>query len=554
TTNGDGALLETSGSLVWGKDEGVLYYMTMDDQQRPFRLFQRKNLQSDSPTDTLLMEEPDDLYWTHCYKSLDGSTIFFESASKETSEVHFLRTDEEATTTTMECIAPRRNKVLYEVEHGHGDWWIWTNVGGSPNMKLMTAPAKANSAEEWKLVMDADENPIFDGSLTKALDDVTVFESHVVAQGREGGIPRIWVFSPGTKRFQRLEFEEAAHDVGLGAHYEFNAKTVAVGYDSLVTPPQSLEISMDSPEAERTVLKEKNVPGYDKQLYGCDRLEVLSRDQKTLIPVSVVYRNDAMEKIKNGERVPTHLYGYGSYGSCCEADFDSTRLPLLDRGVVYVIAHIRGGGEMGRQWYEEPNGAKFLCKKNTFNDFVDVARFLTAEWTTPDLLSCEGRSAGGMLVGATINQAPELFRAAILGVPFVDVVGTMIDASIPLTAGEWVGKFAMKVLQLWGNPNEEKYFQYMMEYSPINNVKSGKQYPACWLTGGLNDPRVQFWEPSKFAATLRHESTNGNARPICLKIDMSAGHFSASDRYKYLRELAFDYSFLLDQLGLVKEK
>jgi oligopeptidase B len=211
--------------------------------------------------------------------------------------------------------------------------------------------------------------------------------------------------------------------------------------------------------------------------------------------------------------------------------------------MIYVIAHIRGGGEMGREWYEEPNGAKYLCKKNTFNDFVDVARYLIDnKWTTPDLLSCEGRSAGGMLVGATINQAPELFRVAIMGVPFVDVVSTMIDASIPLTSGEWVE---------WGNPNEIKFHQYMMEYSPMDNIKSGVQYPSVWATGGLFDPRVAYWEPTKFVAKLRHANPD-STRPVCLKMDVSAGHFSASDRYKYYRELAYDYSFLLDQLGLVK--
>ena len=201
---------------------------------------------------------------------------------------------------------------------------------------------------------------------------------------------------------------------------------------------------------------------------------------------------------------------------------------------------------MGRQWYEEPNGAKYLCKQNTFNDFVDVARNLIDDkkWTTPQQLSCEGRSAGGMLIGAVINQAPELFKAAILGVPFVDVVGTMTDASIPLTAGEWVE---------WGNPNEKKYFEYMMEYSPMNNVQPNKQYPSCWLTGGLHDPRVAFWEPAKFVATLRNANPT-NPNPVCLKMDMSAGHFSASDRYKYFKELAVDYSFLLDQLGLADDE
>jgi oligopeptidase B len=360
----DDKLLETSGALVWGKDDSTLYYMTMDEQHRPYRLYQRKNWQSDTPTDTLLKEELDDMFWSHVYKSLDGKFIFFETASKETSEVFFLPTDQELETVEMQCIAPRQNKVLYEVEHGNGSWWIWTNVDASPNMKLMKAPAKANSQEEWELVLDANQTPIFDGSLEKALDSVTVLENHVIAQGREGGIPRIWIFKPDTKSCQRLEFEEAAHDVGLGSHYEFyGVKSIAVSYDSLVTPLQSMEITLDTPDAERTILKSKQVPGYNKTLYGCDRLEVLSRDGTTQIPISVVYRKDVMDKVlTNGERVPVHLYGYGSYGSCCEADFRSTRLPLLERGMIYVIAHIRGGGEMGRQWYEEPNGAKFLCK------------------------------------------------------------------------------------------------------------------------------------------------------------------------------------------------
>jgi oligopeptidase B len=261
-----------------------------------------------------------------------------------------------------------------------------------------------------------------------------------------------------------------------------------------------------------------------------------------MIPISVVYARETMDMVDAGHRVPCHLYGYGSYGMCVESDFRSTRLPLLDRGMIYVIAHVRGGGEMGRHWYEEPNGGKYLCKKNTFDDFVDVARYLSERWTSPDMLSCEGRSAGGLLIGASINQAPELFRCAILGVPFVDVVCTMTDSTIPLTSGEWVE---------WGNPNEEKYFRYMMEYSPMNNVQGGRRYPACWLTGGLHDPRVAYWEPAKFTATLRHANPD-NENPVCMKLDLSAGHFSASDRYKYYRELAYDYSFLLDQLNLAK--
>lgn len=406
-------------------------------------------------------------------------------------------------------------------------------------MKLMSAPAIPDSAYKWKLVEDSNGTPIFDGSLSKSLDSVTVVNTHLIAEGREGGIPRVWVVDIDTKAATRLEFDEEAYNVGLLSHYEADTKTITVSYDSMLTPPSSIDIVLGD-DSQRTVLKTKIVPGYDKGKYGFSRMDVLSRDGETKIPISVVYQKETMEKVKAGERVPCHLYGYGSYGMCMEAGFSSTRLPLLDRGMIYIVIHVRGGGEMGRNWYEEPNGGKYLCKMNTFNDFVDVAKFLVDGWSTPNMLSCEGRSAGGLLIGAAINQAPELFRCAILGVPFVDVVCTMTDSTIPLTTGEWIE---------WGNPNEARYYQYMMDYSPMNNVQSGKKYPACWLTGGLHDPRVAYWEPAKFTATLRHANPE-NEYPICMKLDLSAGHFSASDRYKYYKELAYDYSFLLDQLKL----
>jgi oligopeptidase B len=538
--DGESKALEID-DFVWGRDDDTLYYVTMDEQHRPYRLYQRRNWHN-VPVDTLLKEEPDDLFWCSVSKSMDDKYIFFDMASKETSEVWYIATETENLSPEMKCIAPRRNKVLYEVEHGQGQWFIVTNVDNSPNMKLMSSPAVENSEKEWKLVIDSGDNPIFDGTISKALDSVTVFDTHLALEGREAGIPRIWLYDLQSMTSQRLEFDESAYDVGLGAHYESNATTIAVAYDSMLTPPSSIEIALDGTYNERKVLKVKAVPGYNKDLFGCDRLQVLSRDGKTLIPVSIVYKKDTMDKVESGQTVPLHLYGYGSYGACMEADFGITRLPLLERGMIYAIAHIRGGGEMGRQWYEEPEGGKYLCKKNTFNDFVDVAKYFVEErkWTTPDELSCEGRSAGGLLIGAVLNQAPELFRAAILGVPFVDVAVTMTDSSVPLTSGEWVE---------WGNPNEEKFFQYMMEYSPMNNVQKDKVYPACWITGGLHDPRVAYWEPTKYAATVRHMNPE-NPHPICLKLDLTVGHFSASDRYKYYREMSVDYSFLLDQLNL----
>ena len=416
--------LEICDDLVWGSDDKMLFYLKMDDEQRPYQLY-RKQLDADGEDqeDQLLFEEPDVLFWVGIWKSLDGRYLFVETSSSETSEIHFL--DLHDPDATLQCIAKRRPKTLYSATHRNGTWWIASNVGGTPNLQLLVAPAKANCEEEWTPVLNPEtQEPLFDGSYECALEEITTFSNHVVVEGRQGGIPRIWVLSLETEdqvvvtKSERLEFPEEAHDVGLGEHYEFDVDKIVVGYTSLITPTQGLEISLnDASSSSRTVLKERAVPGYDKNLYGCERTTVKSRDGTTDIPVSLVYRKDVMERAKNGEPVNTHLYAYGAYGSSEEAEFMSTIVPLLNRGMIYAVAHVRGGGEMGRQWYEEPKGGKYLCKKNTFNDFIDVARWLieTKKLTTPDLLSCEGRSAGGMTVGASINQAPELFKMAILG-------------------------------------------------------------------------------------------------------------------------------------------
>ena len=534
---------ELGDEVLWGNDDSTLFYLVVDDEQRPYQLY-RKKVFEEQDTDELLYEENDVLFWLSIYKSLDGKYLFVDSASAETSEVWFL--DLQDPVGKLQCVANRRPKVLYEVQHRHNHWWIASNVGGTPNLQLLTSPAQPNCQEEWTPVIDPDSNqPLFDGSYEKALEDITTFSRHVVLEGRQDGIPRIWILSMDAQgcnpaRVERLEFPEAAHDVGLGEHYQFDVDKILVGYQSLVTPAQGIEICLED-SSIRSILKERAVPGYNKELYGCDRVTVTSRDGNTEIPVSLVYLKSVMERAQT-EPVHVHLYAYGAYGCSEEDEFCSTILPLLNRGIIYVVAHVRGGGEMGRQWYEEPNGGKYLCKKNTFNDFLDVARWLIYQkrWTTPDMLSCEGRSAGGLTVGAAINQAPELFKMAILGVPFVDVICTMVDASINLVATEW---------EEWGNPNEIKYFQYMMEYSPMNNVQKNAKYPACLILAGLHDPRVQYWEPAKFAATLRYYQGTDSG-PVCLKTELSAGHFSASDRYKHLRETAFDYAFLLDQVGL----
>lgn len=428
--------LEIYGSLVWGHSDATIFFLKQDAAQRPFQVYRRTFVTNGSFQDELLFEERNDLFWLGIYKSLDGKYLFIETSSKETSEIHFLDVTDD--TATLQCVAKRREKVMYEVEHRNGVWWIASNVGGLANLALFTAPAMAESASEWKLA-ESSAGIVFDGNPLLCLDDITCFKEHVVATGRTGSLPAIWILGDVTHndvttigRVERLTFPEKAHDCGLGRHYEFETDSVAVHYSSLVTPAQSIDISLDD-TTRRYVLKEKSVPGYDKEKYGCERTTVLSRDRTTEIPVSILFRKDLMEQHQaDGVPVPVHLYGYGSYGSCLEADFVASRLPLLNRGMVYVLAHVRGGGECGRTWYEEPNGAKYLCKKNTFNDFCDIAKWLIRDrkLTTGELMSCEGRSAGGMLIGSSINQSPELFRVAVLGVPFVDVVPTMVDASI----------------------------------------------------------------------------------------------------------------------------
>ena len=506
--------LEIDSTVRWGADDSTLYYLKMDDQHRPYQVYRRTlstgtagdDANDAAANDELLFEEPDDLFWVGISKSADKKYLFIETSSSETSEVHYLDLTK-GPDASLECIAKRRKKVLYDVEHREGQWLITTNWSGelvvgegantpTSNMRLMRCRATPDSEGRWRPMRDNMDEIMFDGGADRALDHVNPFWRHAVVIGREGGIPRVWIVRFGEEEcnldiidLTRLDFPETSYDVGIGPNYEYRATKIILSYDSLVTPLESVLVDMDEPNnlEGRVVLKKKNVPGYDREQYACDRTTVLSRDGETMIPVSLVYRKDVMEEYTaNGKLLPTHLYGYGSYGSNVEDDFDSTRLPLLDRGMVYVIAHVRGGGEMGRQWYEEPKGAKYLCKTNTFDDFIDVARWLVNDkkLTIPEKLSCEGRSAGGLLIGASLNQSPELFGVAILGVPFVDVVSTMIDASIPLTAGEW---------EEWGCPNEEKFFDYMMSYCPMHNVQKSAKYPSMLLTAGLNDPRVQYW-------------------------------------------------------------
>jgi oligopeptidase B len=367
--------------------------------------------------------------------------------------------------------------------------------------------------------------------------------------GRQGGIERIWltkvevggvVGSDGWKEVEWTENSEC-YSCSSDRNMVYNAKTIRLGYSSFITPKQILEVDMSTCKVSE-VLKQQEIPNYDPTKYMSKRFEVAAQDG-TMIPVSAVWNKDAAvcgsNILKPTKPSPCLLYGYGSYGACIDPTFDFKRLALLDRGVVYCIAHIRGGGEMGRPWYEEQG--KYLTKKNTFTDFGNVAEGLAKIGiTTAKQLAVVGRSAGGLLIGATLNMFPNLFTCAVADVPFVDVITTMSDPSIPLTVVEF---------EEWGCPNEEKYFEYMKSYSPVDNVREGAVYPNILVTAGLHDPRVGFWEPAKWVATIREKANTRESGSILFKTDLSSGHFSASDRYKYIKETAFEYSFIVDKIG-----
>jgi oligopeptidase B len=355
----------------------------------------------------------------------------------------------------------------------------------------------------------------------------------MVISGRQGGYTQLWLCNPQDPTTKVLiDFDEKAHVVHPGMNMEYKTSLFRFSYSSMTTPRQQWDYNVVT--KQRTLLKETPVPNFDRQLYQSERLYAKSKDG-TNIPMSMVYRKD---KFQQGVACPLYLYAYGSYEAPMDPGFSASYLPLLDRGVTVVIAHIRGGGEEGRTWYDP--GGRLLTKKNTFDDFVACAESLVENnYTEPSKLAIEGRSAGGLTMGAVLNMRPDLFRVAIAGVPFVDVMNTMSDPSIPLTVGEW---------EEVGNPNEEEFYDYILSYSPYDNVQR-VSYPSILVTGGLYDPRVAYWEPAKWVARLREMNMGSN--PILLKLDLDVGHFSASDRYRYYKERAFDVSFMLDQLGLL---
>lgn len=517
--------IEGISSLGWGKDSSVLYYATQDEAHRQNKVW-RHTVGTSKDADELLYTEEDEIYSAYFQKSRSGKYMFLLSYSSETTEASFIDLDNPSA--PPQVISKRQKGHIYSVDHHNSSFYIVTNRDKATNFKVMRTPVSKPSPEHWVDVFPYDESV--------KVDDVDCFKNFMVMTGRQGGYSQIWIvvaLSDNKHSRRKLEFSEASYAVSGWVNRDYDTTKYRFVYSSMTTPRTTFDYDVETHKT--TFLKEKPCPNYDRSLYKSERLEAKASDGTT-VPISIVYRADKRSK----DRQPLHLYGYGSYEHSIDPSFVSTILPLLDRGVIYAIAHIRGGGEMGRTWYEN---AKYKTKKNTFTDFISCAEHLIKTgYTSPSKMTCEGRSAGGLLMGAVLNMRPDLFKAAIAGVPFVDVMNTMSDASIPLTTGEW---------EEWGNPNEAEYFQYMLSYSPYENVKQ-QAYPNILVTSGLYDPRVAYWEPTKWVAKLR--DTKSDQNEVLLKMDLSSGHFSASDRYHYLKEKAFDIAYLLDQLDAIADK
>lgn len=512
------SVADTYYSSAWGNDNSTFFYTKIDSTNRPFQLWQHR-LGNKVTEDKLVYQEDDEAFFLSVGKTRSEAYIVLDLDSQVTSEVHVL--DANQPRGNFQVIQPRQPGVEYGIEHHSNHFYIITN-DGAINFKLMQTPVTKPGKENWQVVIPHREDIMLSG--------VSTFADHLVIFERKAGLPTVRVQKLSTGEEHQLTFPEPTYSVFEGSNAEFNTTIWRFNYSSLITPASVFDYNLET--GDRELKKEQEVLGdYDRTQYISKRFLATAKDGKQ-VPISMVYKQ-GMEP--NGLN-PLLLTGYGSYGASYPANFSSVRLSLLDRGIIFAIAHIRGGQEMGRQWYED---GKFLHKKNTFTDFITCAEYLIEEkWTSSDRLVISGGSAGGLLMGAVVNMRPDLFHGVVADVPFVDVVTTILDTSLPLTVIEW---------DEWGNPNEQAYYDYMKSYSPYDNVEA-KDYPHLLILGGLNDTRVKYWEPAKWTAKLRDLKTDKNL--LLLKTNMGAGHGGASGRYESLKETAFEYAFLLDCLGL----
>src|SRR6185436_19545771 len=509
--------IERVDNVTWATDNKTIFYVTEDAVTKRSDKFFRHVLGADKSD--LIYEEKDELFDIGTGRSLDKAVIFVEAASKTSTEVRYIRANDP--NGTLKVIIPRQPEHEYDVHFRNDLFYIRTNKGAK-NFRVVTAPVNDLSEKNWKEFI-AHRPEV-------KLDAISLFADHAVLSEWENGLQQLEVLDFKTNKRNRIGFPEPVYATGLSANREFNTNVVRYSYNSMVTPNSVFDYDMNTGKA--TLRKQTEVPGgFDRKNYQSERVFATASDG-TKIPMSIVYRKGT----KLDGSAPLLLYGYGSYGASIPPTFSSTRLTLLDRGVIYVIGHIRGGGELGEEWRQ---AGRMMTKINTFTDFIACAdHLIKARYTSSNRLVIQGGSAGGLLMGVVTNMRPDLFKAVVSQVPFVDVLNTMLDASLPLTTSEYIE---------WGNPNEKPAFEYMKQYSPYDNIAK-KNYPTMLVKVSVNDSQVPYWEGAKYVAKLRDMKMDQN--PLLLKVNFGAGHGGSSGRYDALKETAFDYAFMLWQMGI----
>jgi oligopeptidase B len=511
--------IERVDNVVWATDNKTIFYVTEDAVTKRSDKFFKHVLGTDK--NDLLYEEKDELFDIGVERSRDKEVIFLGAYSKTSNEFKYLPAN--TPNAQFKIILPRQPDHEYDADHRGNLFYIRTNKGAK-NFRIVTAPVSDPSEKNWKEFVA--HRPAV------KVEGVDLFADHAAVSEWENGLQQIEIIDFRTNNRHRIQFPEPVYAAGLGANHEYNTHVLRYNYQSLVTPSSVFDYDMVTSKA--TLMKQTEVPGgFDKANYKSERIFATASDG-TKVPLSIVYRRDT----KLDGKAPLLLYAYGSYGYSVSPTFSSNRLALLDRGVVYAIAHIRGGGEMGEEWRLS---GRMMNKMNTFTDFIAAAEHLVNnKYTSKDRLVIQGGSAGGLLMGAVTNMRPDLFKAVVAQVPFVDVLNTMLDASLPLTTSEYIE---------WGNPNEKDAYIYMKKYSPYDNVARAP-YPSMLVKVSLNDSQVPYWEGAKLVAKLRNMKTDNN--PLLLKVNMGAGHGGSSGRYDFLREVAFDYAYMLWQMGIAE--
>jgi len=519
---------ERVGSVVWAADHRTLFYTVEDEEQkRQFQLY-RHILGTPHADDELVYEETDERFNIGAGKTRDREYLILESASHTTTENRYLRADDPRGAWTL--IEPRRDDIEYYVDHRYGQLFIRVNDAGR-NFRLVTAPLATPGRENWIEQIPHREDTM--------LEEVDLFAGHAVVWERSLALQQVRVRpfagrGPAMAEGREIPFPEPVYSVHPHSNRIFDTAKYRYAYQSLVTPSSVFEY--DIATGEQGLLKQQEVPGgFDRTLYESERIFVKAADGVE-IPVSLVWRKDQRQPGGN----PLWVYGYGSYGYALPIGFNSNRLSLLDRGLVLAWAHIRGGGDLGKPWHD---AGRLMHKRNTFTDFIAVTEALIERgYGAPGRIAAEGGSAGGLLMGAITNMRPDLYRAILSHVPFVDVMNTMLDPTLPLTVPEY---------EEWGDPNEKAAFEYMLSYSPYDNLQAG-EYPAILVKTSLFDSQVMYWEPAKYVAQLR--TLKSDARPLIFQTNLTAGHHGASGRYDYLKEIALDYAFLLRELGVIESQ